>query len=153
MVADHLNELHEKMKEYQENRTESGATSSRMEEIRVYLHGVPEENLTYDDNLIRQVVQTVKVVDEEAICVVLKDGSEIPPENREKGVEVEGGVRKEESQGLRLGPKINYKDLIFLHKSTQKDQDMVFWGQLPRKVAIIWFHTNSLPQLDLTQKL
>ncbi len=48
-----------------------------IDENRQELQGLPEQNLTYDDNLIQQAVQTVKVMDEETICVVLRDGTEI----------------------------------------------------------------------------
>ena len=79
-MTDEVNTLNERKATLQHLQAEDAAATYRIKEAETLLQETSPELAEWDDHVIRQLVNTVKVVDKNKIRIYLNNGTEIEQE-------------------------------------------------------------------------
>ena len=74
-MNDEIMELHEKVVQYKENNSTKNTISKKLKEYTEFLRVDTAESDTYNDTLVRQLIHTIKVMDD-YITIYFKNGTE-----------------------------------------------------------------------------
>ena len=73
-MSDSITALNERLEKKKEADLSDGAVESRLSAITEALALEPNQMGTYDDNLVRQLIETIKVIDSEKLLITFKGG-------------------------------------------------------------------------------
>lgn len=73
-MSDEIKALCDMLTEYRQACNAQGGIESRMAEITQALENEPEQSEAYDDTLVRQLIDTIKVVGESKLEIVFRSG-------------------------------------------------------------------------------
>jgi len=74
-MSDEIKDLHDMLAQYRQTSSTEGTIKHRVDEITELLLQVPEKS-EYDDILVRQLIDTIQVMDENTLLITFKWGQE-----------------------------------------------------------------------------
>ena len=88
-MSDEIKTLCDMLAEYKESCNSDSDIKIRMNEITEILQSEPEDSTTYNDTLVRQLIQTIKVMGEDKLEITFKCGMKY-----EQSMIPKGGMNK-----------------------------------------------------------
>lgn len=75
-MSNEIKELHERLKQYREACAAEKSVDLKLAEMTDTLEAEPEEVIEYNDSLVRQLIDTIKVIGTDRLLVIFKNGLE-----------------------------------------------------------------------------
>ena len=75
-MSDTITALNAKLEKQKDAGMRNGIIESRLSATAEALAQVPDQIVAYDDNLVRQLIDTIKVIDSERLLIIYKDGTQ-----------------------------------------------------------------------------
>ncbi len=73
-MSNEIKGLHESLKQYREACADEKSVDLKLAEMTHTLEAEPEENIEYNDSLVRQLIDTIKVIGTDKLLVIFKNG-------------------------------------------------------------------------------